>query len=257
LASEILVTTVASLIGIDVSQGAPLIAGLLANSLSDAAIDELIGAVIVKQSGGDALAKALSAISIPNETAIRATRLVETTANQESALTESLIKAGSLEPLPQALGEQELETLLSKLPEGNRTRGEKIYHQAALACTTCHAIKGQGGVIGPDLSSIGASAPADYLIEAILEPSKKIKEGYRMSMITLKKGDVVAGAIVSEDQNVVVVRNAVGHETRVPKATIQSRETSSVSMMPSGLTASLRADEFIDLIAYLTSLGKQ
>lgn len=257
LASDLRATAVARLLSTDVPQGAELMGGLLTAPLSNAAIDELIGAVMVKQGGGDALATVLSKITIPKETAIRATRLVETTGKKESALTKALIKAGSLETLPQALDKRELDALLAKLPDGNRARGEKIYHRAALACTTCHVIRGEGGVLGPDLSSIGASAPADYLIESLLEPSKKIKEGYRMSVLTLKNGDLIAGAIVREDQNVIVVRNAAGNEARVPKATIKSRETSPVSMMPSGLTASLRADEFIDLIAYLASLGKQ
>ena len=121
----------------------------------------------------------------------------------------------------------------------------------------CHKVGGKGGVIGPDLSSIGASAPVDYLIESLIEPSKKIKEGYRMSLVTAKNGDVFAGAIVREDQNVVVIRNAAGNESRVPKPSIKTRETSPVSLMPSGLTTSLREDEFVDLIAYLASLGKQ
>ena len=132
-----------------------------------------------------------------------------------------------------------------------------IYERAQLACAGCHKVGGKGGVIGPDLSSIGGSAPVDYLIESLIEPSKKIKEGYRMSLVTTKNGDVFSGAIVSEDQNVIVIRNAAGNESRVPKSAIQTRQTSPVSLMPSGLTSSLREDEFVDLVAYLTSLGKQ
>ena len=146
--------------------------------------------------------------------------------------------------------------ILEKIPNGNIEYGKAIYSRAALACFSCHAINGTGGILGPDLSSIGASAPADYLIESLLNPSKKIKEGYRMAVITTKKGDVFAGSLANENQNVVVIRNAVGTIFRLPKESIAKRETSPVSMMPSGLTASLREDEFIDLISYLSSLGK-
>jgi putative heme-binding domain-containing protein len=88
-------------------------------------------------------------------------------------------------------------------------------------------------------------------------PSKKIKEGYRMTLLTKKNGDVFSGAIVSEDQNVVRLRTITGQEARVPKSTIKTRHTSPVSLMPSGLTESLKEDEVIDLVAYLASLGKQ
>ena len=77
-----------------------------------------------------------------------------------------------------------------------------------------------------------------------------------MAMITNREGDVFAGSIASENQNVVVIRNSAGTISRVPKESIAKRETSPVSMMPSGLVSSLREDEFIDLMSYLSSLGK-
>ena len=75
-------------------------------------------------------------------------------------------------------------------------------------------------------------------------------------MVTMKDGDVASGAVAREAANVLVLRGAFGTEVRVPKADIAKRETSPVSMMPPGLTASLREDEFVNLITYLTSLGK-
>ena len=53
--------------------------------------------------------------------------------------------------------------------KGNAARGEAVYRKPALACMTCHAIGGAGGVVGPDLVSIGASAPVDYLIDSIFD----------------------------------------------------------------------------------------
>jgi hypothetical protein len=37
---------------------------------------------------------------------------------------------------------------------------------------------------------------------------------------------------------------------------IASRQISPVSMMPGGLVAGLREDELVDLLAYLSSLGR-
>ena len=52
-----------------------------------------------------------------------------------------------------------------------------------LGCVNCHAIGGAGGQVGPDLVSIGASAPVDYLVESILQPNKAIKEGYHSLVV--------------------------------------------------------------------------
>ncbi len=106
---------------------------------------------------------------------------------------------------------------------GDPKQGEAIYRRAA-PCNVivCHAIGGAGGIIGPDLVSIGASAPVDYLVESLLEPGKKIKEGYHTTLVTLKNGNAFAGAIAREDTNEIVIRDAVGKENRIPK--IRDRE---------------------------------
>ena len=244
--------SVAALVRIDSKRAAPLAAELLELG----SFEHFIEAVLTKKGAAEELANVLTTVEIPETTAIEVLRLVETSGLSGSPLTGAIIKAGKLRPQAQQLSEEKMAHILEKIPNGNVEHGKAIYSRAALACFSCHAINGTGGILGPDLSSIGASAPADYLIESLLNPSKKIKEGYRMAVITTKKGDVFAGSLANENQNVVVIRNAVGTIFRVPKESIAKRETSPVSMMPSGLTASLREDEFIDLISYLSSLGK-
>jgi putative heme-binding domain-containing protein len=105
--------------------------------------------------------------------------------------------------------------------------------------------------------SIGSSAPVDYLVESLLEPSKKIKEGYHTTLVTTKSGGTFAGAIAREDANELVVRDAAGNENRIPKVEIASNQISPVSLMPPGLTAQLREDEFVDLVRFLSELGKE
>jgi hypothetical protein len=52
------------------------------------------------------------------------------------------------------------------------------------------------------------------LIESLLEPSKKIKEGYHTNLITLKNGDSYAGGILSETDTEVVIRDLTGKHNR-------------------------------------------
>lgn len=148
-----------------------------------------------------------------------------------------------MQPVPTELSDAQLNRILLKRREGDVGRGKKIYNRAELSCVKCLAVGGEGGNIGPDLSSIGSAAPADYLVESLIQPSKKIKEGSRMTLIITEDGDVISGLVVREDDNVLIIRNAAGNENRVAKSIIASRHTGSKSMMLSGLVASLREDE--------------
>ena len=227
---------------------------LLREERSELEIEELLNAVLTKQDALAPFTKALESTSIPVENATQVRRLVETSSIQHAELLSALEKLASPSK-PRTM--EQLASLVASSAQGDAAKGHAIFQRKELTCVKCHAVNGEGSNIGPDLSSIGAAAPIDYLIESLLAPSEKIKEGYRMSVIITEDGDVYSGTVVREDEQVVLIRNAVGQENRVLKSSIDSRDTSGISMMPSGLTANLSDIEFRDLVAYLASLGKQ
>lgn len=138
---------------------------------------------------------------------------------------------------------------------GNAAEGELIYRRAVLACTVCHAIGGAGGKVGPDLTTIGASAPLDYLVESVMAPAVKVKEGFHAVALTLKGGRSASGVQVRETDRDVILRDAAGTEQAVAKADITARDNIG-SLMPPGLTASLTDREKANLFAFLAQLGK-
>src|SRR5438105_14964033 len=81
---------------------------------------------------------------------------------------------------------------------GNPLRGETIFRRKDLSCLKCHAIAGAGGQVGPDLISIGATAPVDDLIESILLPNKVVKENYHSLGVATKAARVLTGTQVRE-----------------------------------------------------------
>jgi putative heme-binding domain-containing protein len=139
--------------------------------------------------------------------------------------------------------------------DGDPARGEEIYRRASLLCVSCHAIGGAGGKVGPELTSLGASAPLDYIIESVVAPAAKVKEGYFAVSATLKDGNVVVGIPVRENAQELFLRNAVGQDTPVVKANIATKEVIG-SIMPAGLDLQLQPREKIDLYAFLSRLGK-
>src|SRR5258706_5421337 len=59
---------------------------------------------------------------------------------------------------------------------GNAQRGEQLYD--AIGCGSCHVVSGRGGILGPELTAIGALRGAPYLREAIVKPAAAHPPGY-------------------------------------------------------------------------------
>ena len=138
---------------------------------------------------------------------------------------------------------------------GDPARGELIYRRAASACVTCHAIGGAGGKVGPDLTSMGASAPLDYIIESLIDPAAKVKEGYNAVTLTMRDGAQATGILARESAAEFILRDATGREQAVPKEMVTGK-TDIGSLMPVGLTAAMQPRERLDLFAFLGELGK-
>ena len=175
---------------------------------------------------------------------------------QEPELQLALARSAGLDSAELALTDAEMKALAKEATDtGDPHRGEIVYRRNELACVMCHAIGGVGGLVGPDLTSIGASAPVDYLVESLFYPNRKIKEGYHSVMVETLDGEVIAGVKVSETTDQMTVRGPTGLESVLPKARIQATQSTG-SMMPSGLADSLTHQERLDLFRFLSELGK-
>jgi putative heme-binding domain-containing protein len=137
--------------------------------------------------------------------------------------------------------------------ESNPAEGELIYRRTG--CAVCHAIGGAGGNFGPDFSSIGASAPLDYIIESTINPAAKVKEGYHGFSYTMKDGSVMTGIPVRETTTEVIIRPAPGAELPVLKANIVKKENIG-SLMPMGFADALDAQSKSNLYAFLSQIGR-
>ncbi len=245
---------------LDPKTGAGLAVSLLQGARKADDVKVILDAFLVNKNGPSALAEVLERpeSAMNPSMALVGLNHAGSSANKSEALIEAFRKAGNLRPMKLKLSSAEMEAMMLRVAaEGSAARGEQAYRRAGMQCIVCHAIGGAGGIIGPDLVSIGASAPVDYLIESMLEPSKKIKEGYHTAVVTTRAGDVVAGAIARQDDTEIVVRDAKGIEIRIPRKEVATTSVSPVSLMPMGLTAQLREDEFVDLIRFLSELGKE
>ncbi len=123
-----------------------------------------------------------------------------------------------------------------------------------LACIKCHSVGGQGGTVGPELTSVGAKYPKDEIITAVLYPSAKISSGYEPQVISTADGRVITGIVKNETGDAVEIEDVDAKRQSIAKGDIDERKQSDVSLMPNGLAEGLSSQDFADLVAYLETL---
>lgn len=191
-----------------------------------------------------------------NETVAKAgVKVAKEGGRTEPELVAALNRAGNLDVDIKSLDAAGLQRLIAAVAQADPVNGEKIYRRPEMGCVSCHAIGGVGGKVGPDLTSIGASAPLDYLIESMIDPNAKIKEGYHSVQITTKDEMEYSGIVVRETLDEIILRDATNKEVSIPKNNVESRRNGA-SLMPSGLVDNLAPEERADLFKFLSQLGK-
>jgi putative heme-binding domain-containing protein len=109
--------------------------------------------------------------------------------------------------------------------------------------------------VGPDLTSIGASSQPDYLVESLIHPNARVKEGYLSIQIGTKDGRVVSGTIIRESAKLIELRTYTDEIISIPLTDISTRAEIG-SLMPAGLVDNLLPDELRDLVKFMSVLGK-
>ncbi|XAL99482.1 c-type cytochrome [Phycisphaeraceae bacterium D3-23] len=143
-----------------------------------------------------------------------------------------------------------------KLTGRSFERGAELY-QSAL-CAQCHRFAGDGGAIGPDLSTVSGTYSLSDLITHIVEPSRDITDQYAQSIVTLNNGEERVGRIVLQNDELVRIATSntdLSQTMDLPRGDIASIVFSPVSPMQTGLVDPMNPDELRDLIAYLMSAG--
>jgi len=136
--------------------------------------------------------------------------------------------------------------------KGDAAAGRRLFYSPkGPGCSSCHAVDGRGGAVGPDLTQVGRLGP-QKLLEAIRLPSAEIAPAYGTWRLRKKDGIELLGIDQFEDnKSHMVLMDATGKRTRVAFAELAEREPVPVSLMPPGLDATLSVEELRDLLAFL------
>lgn len=242
----------ATLVAMDPRRGMPILWQWIPKIQSEAELTSLWRDLLSEQGAADRIVSALPK-DLPKPAILAGLRVSRELGKKGEKLAAALMPLAGVAATPANADFNWLVDFTIK--NGNAAEGELIYRRATLACTVCHAIGGAGGKVGPDMTTIGASAPLDYLVESIMVPGAKVKEGYHAVALTLKGGRAASGVMVRETERDVILRDASGAEQTVPKADITAKENIG-SLMPAGLVATLNDREKAHLFAFLSQLGK-
>jgi putative heme-binding domain-containing protein len=146
------------------------------------------------------------------------------------------------------------QTATKSAPPGAPQHGETLFREKG--CIGCHLVRGEGGFRGPDLSVIGSQRSAEYLREAILDPSAKVSREYWVAKISLHSGVTHSGFILNEDTHVIQLLDFSQGLRSLSRNEFTSFEVDKKSIMPP-YSGRLSGQELNDLVSYLWSLQRQ
>ena len=135
---------------------------------------------------------------------------------------------------------------------GDAARGQQLFRQQS--CINCHSYANGQQPRGPHLVDIGKRYKKEELIESILQPGKKIAQGFDTWAFAMEDGQVHTGFVVLESAETVTLRDAKGVSKELLQDQIEERVKQEISMMPQGIVGNLTPEQLADLLAWLSSL---
>jgi putative heme-binding domain-containing protein len=153
-----------------------------------------------------------------------------------------------------------------QLGSGDSARGEKIFFGSG-GCSQCHMVKGHGGLLGPDLSRVGASRSTSYLVDSIRTPSKDLSDGmldpnnhwglplvYDTVTVVTADGQRITGVAKNEDTFSIQLLDTDQKLQLFLKDRVKEVIHERKSLMPIYSEQMLDTRALLDLLAYLNTM---
>lgn len=140
--------------------------------------------------------------------------------------------------------------------QANFENGKAMF--AVAQCYKCHRMGLQGGILGPDLTSVGGKFSVHDLLVSIIEPSKVISDQYGATQFLTEDGEIFTGRVINmHGQNLRILTDMLDPSklTTLKRDDIAETFEAKISMMPTGLLDTLTADDVVDLVTYLRAGG--
>jgi putative heme-binding domain-containing protein len=217
----------------------------------------LLGAFLSRKDGAAILVGALEPRPPSKPSAHAALAALSASGRRDPGLARILERAAGATSVPGPTVAEIPNLAQTVRRAGRALAGKGVFERPALACVNCHATDGTPGKIGPDLGALGTSQTVEFILGAILDPQKEVKEGFVAHEIETRDGEVHQGYLRGETATEIALFDHL--ENRVlllhPNQVASRRQLG--SLMPSGLADTLSREDLRDLVAYLARLGRR
>jgi putative membrane-bound dehydrogenase-like protein len=147
-----------------------------------------------------------------------------------------------------------LSVQLTREKPGDIARGKALFTKH---CAACHQLHGEGGKIGPDLTTADRKNRG-YLLANIVDPSGFIRPEFVVQNVSTVDGRKLSGIAV-ESGGTITLTNVINDKPEskvIARGDIETIAPSAVSLMPEKLLDTLTYQEIADLFAYMGSDAK-
>jgi putative heme-binding domain-containing protein len=117
-------------------------------------------------------------------------------------------------------------------------------------CAQCHAYRGHGHAVGPNLAEFAGKGAPDF-VQAILDPNSAINPNFIAYNIETKDGRSLLGIVRGETAGGLTVVQGGGLEENILRSELKEIRASQLSLMPEGLEQTLSPQELADLIGWV------
>jgi putative heme-binding domain-containing protein len=160
-------------------------------------------------------------------------------------------------------------TAIDNPSPGNPSAGEQVFFGKG-QCSTCHMLRGRGGLTAPDLSNIGGARKTASIQDALTKPEHHIYGdggSHLLSLpamdtwlpvhVTTKAGRTVNGVLLNQDSYSVQIMGDDQQLHLFERDQLSRFDVDAKSRMPTDYDKRLAPNEFRDLMAFLTRQGTE
>lgn len=138
----------------------------------------------------------------------------------------------------------------SSLQGGDPQRGRQIFYRNQNAqCMKCHAYDDRGGNAGPRLNGIAGRISREQILEALIDPGKRLAPGFGMVTLELKDGKKISGVIQDENKTGITIKEGLDANKTIAAADIVKKNYAPSSMPD--MKAVLSKKEIRDVVSFL------
>lgn len=138
---------------------------------------------------------------------------------------------------------------------GDAAAGQALF-QGKAGCAKCHMVNGQGGILGPDLSNLGAERSLAAIRESLTIAKPTPPRGFQPVTVTTVAGKRIEGLMKNQHNTSFQILGLDEKLYLLTAGEVREMSYGKTSLMPTGVEKRMNEAEFQNLLAYLSRLAR-